>query len=141
MLLEFADALGVGDDTVRNLRDAYLFFELLMRDESDSEPIRNLRRKHPYTRWTTVYRQWKDNEFELSEARDWLENFVGGNEALYNEIENKHGAPEWERRSYTIYREAYKLQNDFGVPDKLQKAAGEYVKEYDVVFPKVKKWM
>jgi len=67
----------------------------------------------------------------LEEAQDWLENFNGGNDALSAEMENKHGAAEWERRANRLYREAFKLQTDFGVPNGLQKAAVNYVKEVE----------
>jgi len=130
-VLMLADAIGRGEDTVRNLRDAYALFIELVRDSKTSEPIRNLRRQYPYTRWAIVYRQWVTHEFELSEAREWLENFSGGNDALSAEIENKHGAPEWERRAYGTYKATVKLCTDFGVPENLQKAAEYFVKEFE----------
>lgn len=138
-VLQLADAIDRTDDTVRNLADAYSLFRELLIYTKFSEPIRRLRRKFPYTRWAVVYRQWYAHEFHISIALDWLENFEGGNDALAAEIENKYGAPEWERRANTVYRQAYKLQSDFGVPDGLQKAAVNYVKEFDAIFPKVKK--
>jgi len=138
-----ADAINRSPDTVELLASAYgLFREMVLdawRNGKTSEPIRKLRRDFPYTRWAVVFHQWSIHEFELDEAREWLEKFEGGNDALAAEIENKHGAPEWERRAATVYRQAFKLQNDFGVPDKLANAAKVYVTEYDVVFPKVKK--
>lgn len=134
-VLKMADAIGRGEDTVRNLADAYALFAALVidawRNGKTSEPIRNLRRKFPYTRWSIVYRQFRIHEFDIDEARDWLENFNGGNDALAAEIENKHGAPEWERRAATMYRWAGKLRNDFGVPDSLQKAAVFFVDEFE----------
>ena len=138
-VLKMADAINRGEDTVRNLSDAYTLFVQLLRHSKSSEPIRNLRRRFPYTRWAVVCRSWRIHEFDLDEAKDWLENFNGGNDAMEAEIENKHGAPEWERRAATMYRWAGKLSSDFGVPNTLQKAAQGFVKEYDVVFPKVKK--
>lgn len=139
-VLKLAGAIRRGEDTVRNLSDAYvLFTELILRAwrmGESSEPIRTLRRKFPYTRWAVVCRNWRVHEFDLEEAQDWLENFQGGNDAMGAEIENKHGAPEWERRACFVYRQAVKLQSDFGVPDELQKAAVYYVKEFDKVFPK-----
>lgn len=138
-----ADAINRSPDTVENLAAAYgLFREMVLdnwRNGKTSEPVRKLRRDYPYTRWAIVFHQWSIHEFELDEARDWLENFNGGNDALALEIENKHGAPEWERRAASLYKQAYKLQTDFGVPDKLAKAATVYVNEYDSVFPKVRK--
>jgi hypothetical protein len=134
-VLRMADAINRGEDTVKNLSDAYtLFVQLVLdawKDGKSSEPIRNLRRKHPYTRWAVVCRSWRIYEFDLDEARDWLENFGGGNDAMSAEIENKHGAPEWERRANVVYRQAYKLQTDFGVPDGLQKAAVLFVAEFE----------
>lgn len=141
--LKLADVIGRKEDTVDNLSNAYsLFLEMVLEAwqcGKSSEPIRNLRRRFPYTRWSAVYRMWHIYEFELEEAKDWLENFDGGNDAMSAEIENKHGAPEWERRANVVYRQAFKLTTDFGVPDRLQKAAQNYVKEFDFCFPKVKK--
>jgi len=134
-VLELADAIGRGEDTVNNLAFAYGLFAEFVRDAwkkgETSEPIRKLRRDFPYTRWAVIFCKRHAHEFELDEARDWLENFSGGNDALGNEIENKHGYPEWERRANILYRQAYKLQTDFGVPDGLQKAAVNYVKEFE----------
>lgn len=135
---ELAEAIGCSPDTVENLAAAYSLFRELLLSDKTSEPIRKLRRQFPYTRWAVVYRQWMSFEFDLSEAKDWLENFSGGNKALSAEIENKHGAPEWERRAYGLYKNACKLSTDFGVPDKLAYAAKNYADEYDTVFPKVK---
>jgi hypothetical protein len=142
-VLKMADAIGRGEDTVKNLSDAYtLFVQLVQRYwkmGKTSEPIRNLRRKFPYTRWAVVCRNWRNHEFDLGEAQDWLENFNGGNDALAAEMENKHGAPEWERRAAVMYRWASKLTNDFGVPNRLVRASKIFVKEYDTAFPKVRK--
>jgi hypothetical protein len=139
-VLKMADYIGRDEQTIKNLSDAYTLFVQLIgysyKISGNSKPIRNLRRKYPYTRWAVVCRSWRIYEFDLDEALDWLENFGGGNDAMDNEIQNKHGAPEWERRANMVYRQAYKLQTDFGVPDGLQKAAVNYVKEFDVVFPK-----
>ena len=138
-----ADAINRSPDTVENLSAAYsLFREMVLdalRNGKTSESIRQLRRDFPYTRWAIVFHQWYIHEFELSEAREWLEHFEGGNEALAAEIENKHGAPEWQRRAAALYRQASKLQDDFGVPNGLAIAAKNYVKEYDSEFPKVMK--
>ena len=138
-LLNLADAINRGEDTVRNLSDAYKLFVEFIKAAGNSEPIRKLRRKFPYTRWAVVYRQWMVYEFDIDEAKDWLENFEGGNGAMEMEIDNKHGSPEWERRAGWLYRQASKLQNDFGVPKGLQEAAANYVTEFDKEFPKVKK--
>ena len=129
--LRLAEAIGRGVDTVENLAYAYTLFAELIRYKKTTESIRQLRRKFPYTRWAVICKQWLNHEFELDEALDWLENFSGGNAALSAEIENKHGSPEWERRAYMTYKQAYKLQTDFGVPDKLHKAAIEYVKAFE----------
>ena len=137
-LLNLADAINRGEDTVRNLSDAYKLFVEMVKEygfRTGSE----MRRKFPYTRWCKIYRQWMVYEFDIAEAKDWLENFEGGNDALEMEIDNKHGSPEWERRASWLYRQASKLQNDFGVPKGLQEAAANYVKEFDKEFPKVKK--
>lgn len=141
--LKLAEAIGRRESTVDNLSNAYSLFLEMVLDAWDrgnsSQPIRNLRRRFPYTRWAAVYRMWHIYEFELDEARDWLENFDGGNDAMSAEIENKHGAPEWERRANKLYRDAFKLTFDFGVPNGLQKAAANYVKEFDLCFPNVRK--
>ena len=135
--LAFADALEVSESTVDNLNFAYIMFRELVRNEwakgKSSEPIQNLRRKFPYTRWMTVYKMWNQHEFELDEARDWLENFEGGNDAMAAEIENKHGAPEWERRANRLYRDAGKLMSDLGTPPALQRAAKFFVRVFDKV--------
>jgi hypothetical protein len=136
-VIQLAEAIERTDDTVRNLSDAYNLFRELILAGKVSEPIRRLRRRFPYTRWAIIYRQWMIHEFSLEEAKDWLENFHGGNDAMSAEIENKHGAPEFERRACSMYRQAQKLSTDFGVPERLQAAAVHYVKEFDVVFPKV----
>jgi len=134
-VLRLASAIGRGEDTVRNLSDAYTLFVMLVRlawkSGKSSESVRTLRRKLHYTRWAIVCRGLRVYEFDLEEAQDWLENFSGGNDAMSAEIENKHGAAEWERRANRVYREACKLQTDFGVPDGLQKAAVNYVAEFD----------
>jgi hypothetical protein len=134
-VLRMADAINRGEDTVRNLSDAYTLFVQLLRyshkNGGNSEPVRKLRRRFPYTRWAVVCRNWRIHEFGLDEAVDWLENFNGGNDAMEAEIENRHGAPEYERRAASIYRQAMKLKNDFGVPDGLQKAAIYFVEEFE----------
>jgi len=134
-VLLLAAAIGKGEDTVKNLSDAYLLFKLFVllawKRKESSESIRKLRRLYPYTRWAVVCRNMRIYEYDLDEAREWLEEFSGGNDAMDNEIQNKHGAPEWERRAGIVYRQAFKLQNDFGVPDGLQSAAVNYVKEFE----------
>lgn len=141
--LKLAGAIERSEDTVDNLRFAYRLFRMLVSYEwqggKSSESVRNLRRKYHYTRWATVYKMWMQHEFPLEEARDWLENFEGGNDAMSAEIENKHGAPEWERRANTLYREAFKLSTDVGTPPPLQRAAKYYMKVFDREFPKVTK--
>lgn len=141
--LKLADAIERKEDTVDNLRYAYNLFRILVQNEwskgKTSEPIRNLRRRFPYTRWSTVYRQWADHEFSMDEAREWLEDFDGGNDALNLEIENKHGSPEWERRANWLYRETRKLSTDVGTPAPLARAAKYYMKVFDTTFPKVTK--
>lgn len=142
-VLKMADAINRGEDTVRNLSDAYSLFVQLVRfywkNGKSSEPVRNLRRRFPYTRWAVVCRNWRIHEFDLEEAQDWLENFNGGNDALEAEIENKHGAPEYERQAAAMYRLAGKLSTGFGVPDKLVEASKVFVTAYDEAYPKVKK--
>jgi hypothetical protein len=142
-VLKMASAIGRGEDTVKNLSDAYTLFVQLLKysykNGGNSEPIRKLRRKFPYTRWAVVCRNWRIHEFDLEEAQDWLENFSGGNDAMEAEIENKHGAPEWERRATIMYKWASKLTTDFGVPTRLVRASKIFVKEYDLAFPKVQK--
>ena len=76
---------------------------------------------------------WWQHEFPIEEARDWLENFEGGNDALGAEIENKYGAPEWVRRANKLYREAGKLMSDVGTPPALQRAAKFFVRVFDRV--------
>ena len=136
--LKMSQKIGRGTDTVANLAYAYRLFAMLTRREwergGNSEPIRKLRRRYPYTRWMTVYRAWLAYEFPLDEALDWLENFSGGNDAMGAEIENKHGLPEWERQAFGMYALAGKLlDGSFGVPDKLRHAAKNFSDEY-------KKW-
>lgn len=129
--LSLADAIGRGEDTVENLASAYsLFVELC---KSGSESVRKLRRRFPYTRWAVVYKMWYQLEFPIEEAREWLENFEGGNDAMCAEIENKHGAPEWLRRANKLYREAGKLMTDYGTPPALQRAAKFFVRVFDKV--------
>jgi len=137
--IKLADAIRRKETTVDNLYCAYSLFVELMKNAKDTREIRNMRRELPYTRWNVVYRSWNTHEFSLEEAKDWLNNFDGGNDALGLELENKYGAPEYERRAASMYRDASKLVNDFGVPDKLQKAAQNYVNEYDLVYPKIVK--
>lgn len=133
--LKLADAIGRQEDTIDNLTHAYSLFAEMVRDAwkhgKSSESIRKIRRQFPYTRWSVIYKMWHVYEFELDEARDWLENFDGGNVAMTAEIDNKYGAPEWERRAYTVFKMAKKLRDDFGVPDGLQKAAVNFVEEFD----------
>ena len=141
--LALADEIERDESTVDNLVYAYLFFKTLVmlawkRGES-SESVRKLRRRFPYTRWSTVYRMWTQLEFDLDEAKDWLENFSGGNDAMAQEIENKHGSPEWERRANKLYREAKKLFEDMSTPPRLGRAAKYYMKVFDAVFPEVTK--
>ena len=129
--LAIADAINRGEDTVENLASAYaLFVEL---SKTGSESVRKLRRRIPYTRWAVVYKMWWQHEFPIEEARDWLENFEGGNDALGAEIENKYGAPEWVRRANKLYREAGKLMSDVGTPPALQRAAMFFVRVFDWV--------
>lgn len=139
--LKLAGACECSEDTVSNLASAYMLFSLLVvnnwQSGKSSEPVRNLRRRFPYTRWMTVYKMWVQHEFPLEEAMDWLENFDGGNDAMAAEITNKHGAPEWERRANEMYRGMGKLSTDLGAPAPLQRAAKYYMKVFDKVFPKV----
>lgn len=132
--LQLADAIGRGEDTVRNLRNAYVLFAELVKwsvsNGKTSEPIRKLRRRYPYTRWALVFYKWTSYEFPLDEAVEWLDKFEGGNDAMSAEIDNKHGRPEWERRAFGIYSQAQKLKDDFGVPDGLRTAAANYAAEY-----------
>jgi len=134
-VLKFAEAINRREDTVRNLSDAYQFFSVLVSEawkhKKNSEPIRKLRRQYPYTRWAIVSRAWRMYEFGIDEAVDWLSNFEGGNDAMSAEIENKHGAPEWERRANGLYRMARKLRDDFGTPDRLHSAAVMFVEEFE----------
>lgn len=122
-------------DTVETLAAAYgLFMELCYQEwfsGGDSVSIRKLRREHPYTRWAVIYRQFRDHEFSIDEAREYLENFEGGNAALSAEIENRYGAPEWQRRAYSIYKDAFKLREDFTAPPELTEAALEFCSRYD----------
>lgn len=137
--IKLAGSLECSEDTVDNLRYAYRLFVMLMKHSKSSEPIRSLRRRFPYTRWMTVYKMWMHHEFSMDEAIDWLENFEGGNDAMSAEIENKHGAPEWERRANRLRREAFKLKDDLGTPVPLQRAAKYFVKVFDAVMEKVTK--
>jgi hypothetical protein len=130
--LALADAIGRGEDTVENLASAYALFVMLCKD-GGCESVRKLRRRFPYTRWAVVYKMWYHHEFPMSEAREWLENFDGGNDAMAAEIENKYGVPEWERRANRLYREANKLMGDFGAPPALQRAAKFFVRVFDRV--------
>jgi hypothetical protein len=124
-----ADAIGRRVDTVERLAKAYRMFVMLM--HYDSALARNLRRAHPYTRFSTVFEAWNEFEFPMAEAADYIQNFDGGNAALAAEIENKHGAPEWERRANGIYRMAYKLRDDFGAPDIVKHAAQLFIAALD----------
>ncbi len=141
--LKLADAIGRKEDTVDSLAHAYGLFRMLVKNAwakgESSGSVRNLRRKYPYTRWDTVYRMWYQLEFSIDEAREWLENFEGGNDAMAAEIENKHGEPEWVRRANKVYREADKLAQDISTPKRLQRAAAYYMKVFDAEFPKVTK--
>lgn len=132
--LEVAVRIGREEDTVDNLAFAYsLFVELLRecdRNGINSESIRNLRRRHPYTRWAVVCRKFMQHEFDLAEAKDWLENFEGGNKAMEAEIENKHGRPEPERRAYAVYSQARKMLDDI-IYEPLKVAAKNYVEVYE----------
>jgi len=62
-VLRMAAAIGRGEDTIKNLSDAYTLFVQLVRlawkSKNSSEPIRNLRRKYHYTRWAIVCRNWR----------------------------------------------------------------------------------
>ena len=135
--LDMAGEVEVSEDTIDNLASAYRLFDYF-RMEYGFRTVRNLRRQFPYTRWATVYRKFAAHEFSLEEAREWLENFDGGNDALAAELENKYGAPEWERRANTLYREALKMSTDFGTPAALQQAATNYIKVFEEQFPRKK---
>lgn len=126
-----ADAIGRSTDVVENLAKAYRLFVILLDSDLGRNRARELRRKHPYTRFLTVFEAWQEYEFSVEDIIDWLENFEGGNKALAAEIENKHGAPEWERRAHATYRQAQKMVNDFGAPKALQDAALMFVEAVD----------
>jgi len=116
-------------DTVYRLIHAYsLFVELL---KQDANKAKQYRRKYTYTRFDIVWLQFQAFEFSPDKFFDYLD-YKGGNRAVAAFIENNEDpSPEWERRAITTYKQAYKLQNDFGVPDGLQKAAVNYVKEFE----------
>jgi len=132
---KLAAMINRSPDTVERLAAAYTLFLWMMVDEykrkSNSAPVRILRRQIPYTRWAIVYRAWEEHEFSLDEAREYLVDFKGGNDALSSELENRYGAPEWQRRIYSIYKEAWKLRDDLDVPDALKDAALNYCDEYN----------
>lgn len=115
-------------DTVYRLANAYnVFVELL---KMDCRRAMRYRRRYPYTRFDTVYKQWKAFEFEVEKLWDYLD-YQGGNRAMAAFIENsEHPTEEWERRANRIYKEAFKLKDDFGVPNGLQKAAVKFVEEF-----------
>ena len=116
-------------DTAYRLIHAYsLFIELLKLDVCKAKEYR---RKYTYTRFDIVWLQFIEYEFAPDRFLDYLD-YKGGNRAVAAFIENnEHPSPEWERRAYTTYKQAYKLQSDFGVPDGLQKAAVHYVTEFE----------
>ena len=130
-----ADAIGQSTDTVQRLARAYMLFVEMAKDEygrnKTTAPVRYLRRKYHYTRWDIVCEAWNRHEFDIDEAREYLEDFEGGNDALFSEIENKHGAPEWERRAYGIYKDAFKLSDDITAPMEIVAAAKVYCAEYN----------
>lgn len=126
-LPDYADKKPI--DTVYRLANAYtVFVELL---KMNPRRAMQYRRKYQYTRFDTIYKQWKAHEFAPDKLWDYLD-YNGGNRAVAAFIDNvEHPAPEWERRANDMYKNAYKLKDDFGVPDGLQKAAVNYVAEFD----------
>lgn len=141
--LTLAADIEKDESTIDNLISAYLLFRTLVARAwacgKSSEPVRKLRRKFPYTRWSIVYKMWIQYEFDIDEAAEWLKDFDGGNDAMAAEITNKYGAPEWERRACKLYREAGKLIEDISTPPRLGRAAKYYMKIFDAEFPKVSK--
>ena len=125
-------------DTVEKLAKAYRLFVLITREKGFRFGA-ELRRKKPYTRWAVVFDSWREHEFSIDEAIEWLRDFEGGNTALQNEIANKNGQPEWERRAHMLYKECTKLSTDYGAPVELQKAARVYKIVYDRFIKKVVK--
>lgn len=135
---KLANSIGREVDTVEKLAKAYRLFVLVV-SHAGFRAGAELRRKRPYTRWAVVFDSWCKHEFSLDEAIEWLRDFEGGNKALENEIDNKNGQPEWERRAHYLYKECLKLSTDYGAPVELQKAAKVYRIVYDRFIKKVVK--
>lgn len=116
-------------DTVYRLSNAYtVFVELL---KMDCRRAMQYRRKYPYTRFDTIFKQWRSYEFAPEKLWDYLD-YNGGNRAVAAFIDGvENPTEEWERRANDIYKSAFKLKDDFGVPDGLQKAAVNFVSEFD----------
>jgi len=78
---------------------------------------RSLRKRYEYRRFYELFRLWRLHEFSAEECIEHLE-FDGGIAGMVGQVEDVHGAPEWERRGQYIYKTVDKFVHvAYGAPE------------------------
>ena len=81
------------------------------------QDARRLRKRYEYRRFYELYRLWRLHEFSADECIEHLE-FDGGIAGMVGQVEDVHGAPEWERRGQYIYKTVDKFVHvAYGAPE------------------------
>ena len=125
-----ADELAVSTDTVYWYTVAYRAFLLLRREPLDSEKfdhMHQLRRSLSIKHFVLLSRAWKEYEFDISEAVDYL--VTAGEERLSathmqalikakNESDLEYD--EWMSHFTKVYTLLTKYQNDYNLPERLR---------------------
>ena len=97
------------------LRGAWLLYAFIRAEKP--QDARRLRKQYEYRRFYELYRLWRLHEFSAEECIEHLE-FDGGIAGMVGQVEDVHGAPEWERRGQYIYKTVDKFVHvAYGAPE------------------------